>query len=284
MQTSVLGSTSVYTESLKRQTQELGATCNEGTSTLQSGLMLDADSFAAFDRVSRAKRARVEATDALAVDTQSTYRYVQRGISSTSRNIEASTSRVVGESSSLATATDTYGSASNGHLTTLRHATQSLVQDGMKEDMPTGSTPRKRSWNYEDQWELTKSRDILLKDWRRRGHSQAKSETFLAEHLPLPDGEEAEEDQEDEMVVDSGTPEEVVEESVTPPPEDLPPQVRSLSSSASSTTSAIPAPIAAGLKKPTQGVLSKLGLPPVGTLTERSTNVIVTRGSRRLQR
>ena len=120
--------------------------------------------------------------------------------------------------------------------------------------------------------------------WRRRGHSQAKSETFLAEHLPLPDGEEAEEDQEDEMVVDSGTPEEVVEESVTPPPEDLPPHVRSLSSSASSTTSSIPAPIAAGLKKPTQGVLSKLGLPPVGTLTERSTNVIVTRGSRRLQR
>ena len=283
----MLDSTSVYTESLKRQTQELGATCNEGKLILRCRPLLNADSCAAFDRVSRAKRARVEATDALAADTQSTYRYVQRGVSSTSRNIEASTSRVVGESSSLAAATDTYGSVSSGHLTNLRHVTQSLVQDGMREDMHTGSTPRKRSWNYEDQWELTNSRDVLLRDWRRRGHSQAKSETFLAEHLPLPEGEEVDEDHEDhedEMVVDSGTPEDIVEESITPPPEDLPPQVRSLSSSASSTTSSIPAPVAAGLKKPTQGVLSKLGLPPVGTLTERSTNVIVTRGSRRLQR
>lgn len=243
-----------------------------------------ADGVKAFDRVSRAKRARVEATDALAADTQSTYRYIQRGISSTSRNVEASTTRVVGESTCLTTATNAYGSASNGHLTSLRHATQSLVQDGMREDMPTGLTPRKRSWNYEDQWELTKSRDVLLKDWRRGGHSQTKSETFLAENLPLPDGGEIDEEQEDEMVVDSGTPEEVVEESITPPPEDLPPQVRSLSSSASSTLSSIPAPVTAGFKKPTQGVLSKLGLPSIGTLTERSTNVIVMRGSRRIPR
>lgn len=152
--------------------------------------------------------------------------------------------------------------------------------------MATGATPRKRSWNFEDQWELTRSRDVLLKEWRRRGHSQAKSETFLAEHLPLPDVEEPEEDREDEMVVDSGTPEEV-EESITPPASELedlpPPQVKSLSSSASSTSSSIPPPLA-GLKKPTQGVFSKLGLPPMGTLTERSTNVIVTRGTRRIQR
>lgn len=233
--------------------------------------------------MSRAKRARVETTDALAADVQSTYRYIQRGISSTSRNLEATTTKVVGESTSLSIATDVYGSASNGHLTSLRHATQSLVQDGMKEDMPTGSTPRKRTWDYEDQWELTKSRDLLLKDWRRRGHSQAKSETFLAEHLPLPD-EAVEEEGEVEMVVDSGTPEEVIEETITPPPEDLPPQVQPLSSSASSTSSAIPAPVTAGLKKPTQGVLSKLGIRPVGTLTERSTNVIVTRGNRRIPR
>ncbi|KAH9842625.1 kinesin motor domain-containing protein [Rhodofomes roseus] len=269
VQSSVLSSTSLYTESLKRQTHELGTTCNE-----------------AFDRVSRAKRARIEATDSLAADAQSTYRYVQRGISSTSRNIEASTSRIAGESSGLSTATDTYGSAASGHLATLRQATQSLIQDGMREDMPTGATPRKRSWDYEDQWELTKSRDALLKEWRRRGHSQAKSETFLAEHLPLPDGEEPEGESEDEMVVDSGTPEEVVEESITPPAEDLPgppPQVKSLSSSASSASSSIPPPVA-GLKKPTQGVFSKSGLPPVGTLTERSTNVIVARGSRRTQR
>ncbi|KZT67731.1 kinesin-domain-containing protein [Daedalea quercina L-15889] len=240
---SVLSSTSVYTESLKRQTEELGTTCGE-----------------AFDRVSRAKRARVEATDALAAEAQSTYRYVQRGIASTSRNIEASTSKVVGESSGLATATDTYGSTASGHIATLRQATQSLVQDGMREDMPNGSTPRKRSWHYDDQWERTKSRDALLKVWRRRGHSQAKSETFLAEHLPLPEGEELEEEQgqDDRMVVDSGTPEEILEETPTPPEEDFPPQVKSLSSSASSTSSSIPTP-AVGLKKPMQGVVMARG-------------------------
>lgn len=52
-----------------------------------------------------------------------------------------------------------------------------------------------------DQWELTKSRDVLLKEWRGKGVSNVGSDTFVAEHLPLPDDQE-DEDEDGMMILD----------------------------------------------------------------------------------
>jgi len=52
-------------------------------------LFLDSLSQIAFERHSRAKRARVEATNAVGVEVQSEYHSLQKGIASTSKNIEA---------------------------------------------------------------------------------------------------------------------------------------------------------------------------------------------------
>ncbi|KAH9951942.1 P-loop containing nucleoside triphosphate hydrolase protein [Amylocystis lapponica] len=248
VQNSVMSSTTVFSSDLQRQTQKFGATFNE-----------------AFDRASRAKRARIEATDAMATEAQSGYRYIQRGVASTSRNVEAASNRVLSESGGLATATETFRGAAAAHLSNLRQTTQTLVEQGTREDMPTGSTPRKHSWNYVDEWQLTQTREVLLKEWKQRGLSTSRSDTFLAEHLPLPDGEEAYESPED-MAVDEESEDKL--QDLDSPMSDDPPITPSLSSSASSaatltSTTAVPLPVpVVGLKKTLNG----------------------TRGSRRLQR
>lgn len=224
----------------------------------------------------------------MAADAQSGYRYMQRGVASTSRNVEAASARVLSESTGLATATESYRAAAATHLSNLRQTTQTLVEQGTREDMPTGLTPRKHSWNYVDEWQLTQSREILLKDWRQRNPSSSNSDdTFLAEHLPLPEGEDAYESPE-EMVVNED-PADKMEDLVDSPMSDDSPTVKSLSSSASSASlssaTSIPShPPVVGLKKTISSTIAKSGLPTMGTLTERSTNVLGARGSRRLQR
>jgi len=48
-------------------------------------------------------------------------------------------------------------------LESIERATKNLLSKGSKEDIPTGSTPRKRKWQYTDDWNLTASRHELLR-------------------------------------------------------------------------------------------------------------------------
>ena len=47
-------------------------------------------------------------------------------------------------------------------LESIERASKNLLSNGTKEDTPTGSTPRKRKWQYLDDWRLTESRQVLL--------------------------------------------------------------------------------------------------------------------------
>jgi kinesin family member 11 len=42
------------------------------------------------------------------------------------------------------------------------------MSEGTKEDIVTGTTPRKRQWEYMDQWQLTKDREDVLREWRAK--------------------------------------------------------------------------------------------------------------------
>ncbi len=54
------------------------------------------------------------------------------------------------------------------NLESIEQAANSLLSKGIKDDSPTGSTPRKRKWQYTDEWTLTRSRDELLNSRRQR--------------------------------------------------------------------------------------------------------------------
>ncbi|EJF65955.1 kinesin-domain-containing protein [Dichomitus squalens LYAD-421 SS1] len=239
----------------------------------------------AFDREHRAKRARIEATDGLVTEAQSGYRYMQRGLASTSRSIEGSTNRILSEMSGMEMAVDALNVAASTTLGNIRRTTQSLAEEGTREDKPTGSTPRKRGRRVVEDFPPTESRDVLVRRFRARGVSSVGSETFLAEHLPLPDGGEAQSPTLDGMVIDSPVDGAVSDEEnrfEATPTNSPPPLVKSLASSSSSSTSAsttasIPVPAIPSipvLKQPTK----------LGTLTERSTNVGVRTRPQRSRR
>lgn len=193
------------------------------------------------------------------------------------------------QAAALSSATHAYKSATAAQISTLRQVTECLVEAGTREDKPTGNTPRKKAWQYQDEWELTKSRDAVLKEWRKRRVSSQDSQSFLAEYLPLPDDERegvaASED--DTVMREADEAEEVEEEALA----------QSVASSLSSSSAAAsvtirqkrlspppipPPPVPAPVLKPVhKRDNSRSGLPTMGTLTERSTNIFG--GRRRLR-
>jgi len=244
----------------------------------------------------------------MGLDVQTGSRQLQRVIASTSRNIESNVGRVVAEvcpsgclnvsckfidlffsqSSKLLESAELYQGATSERISAVRKATETLMEQGAREDSPTGRTPKKRITEYIDRWELTKSREVILKEWRKRRPSTAG---FAPLQLPASDGlrsprieepkdpahetptaifvpelsEPAEQDLGTRFVEDLGS-----ESDFTASP---PAFIPSLASSVSSI-----APVAVSFDAPPP---LKSKLPTKGTLTERSTNLIPTRGSRR---
>ncbi|KAE9396081.1 kinesin 2 [Gymnopus androsaceus JB14] len=156
----------------------------------QQTLQMTNSSNDAFTRHSRSKRARLDNTERLNGELESHYTALHGGLGSVSADIEISLTKLK-PPSALVDISAAYKTATTSHVSMVQKATMALSDQGTREDVPTGSTPRKRTWRYVDEWELTESRPTLLSAWRSQGMSAVGSETFLAEHLPLPadDGE-----------------------------------------------------------------------------------------------
>jgi kinesin family protein 11 len=172
-------------------------------------------------------------------------------------------------------------------LGTIQQSARSLLDHATREDVPTGMTPRKRVWEYVDKWELTKSRDVILHS-RGKGTASANT-TPVSAVFSLPEesedeanGEDEVEDEDDEDVTATISPVALASGTTRPP---TPPMV-SLSSSTSSTATLPvsqqppPMPPCPVLKK--SGFM-KSGLPTMGALVDRPTNILGPRGSRRIR-
>ncbi len=57
-----------------------------------------------------------------------------------------------------------FQATASSSLTGIEGSSDSLIRDGIKDDASSGSTPRKRKWQYRDDWSLTKPREELLKN------------------------------------------------------------------------------------------------------------------------
>ena len=65
-------------------------------------------------------------------------------------------------------AAEDYEAATFENLKSIEDAVSNLASKGMRDDAPSGSTPRKRKWQYQDAWSLTRSRDDLLGEYRQK--------------------------------------------------------------------------------------------------------------------
>ncbi len=77
----------------------------------------------------------------------------------------------------------------------IQQATATLQAQGAREDHITGSTPKKRGWEYTDEWEVTKDRETILKEWQvlqaqgsdLAGKDGEKEEIMNPETVPSPE-------------------------------------------------------------------------------------------------
>lgn len=237
------------------------------------------------------------------VDVQTELHHLQRGIASSSRNVEGFSGRVVSEASrtililetlflnvadllqstSLADIIEKHSNNTTSKLASLHQTTRSLLDQGTREDVPTGMTPRKRVWGYVDQWELTKSRDVILQSRRREEPMRRTSEPPLSPYPQFP-AESCSEQMEVETPSLSNPNEYSDELQIPVPPSPL---TFSLSSSTSSTDTltadpVVPLPpvVPSILKKP---ATLKSGLPTMGALVDRPPNTLRPRVTRRIR-
>lgn len=96
------------------------------------------------------------------------------------------------KASGLANAVEGYHNTTSTHLVSLKTASENISDAGAQEDMTTGATPRKRVWEYVDQWSMTKPRENILKTWKEQGISKLSSLTDISPFLEDEAEEEAE--------------------------------------------------------------------------------------------
>jgi kinesin family member 11 len=178
----------------------------------------------------------------------------------------------------------------------MRKMTDSLIQQGSREDLPTGSTPRKRVWQYTDSWELTKDRETIIQGWKRRAiQSQDGSDSDSESSSARRDRQDIDMLQ----LPSSGSLKQPSLRSVSVQPEDIsadplpPPYLEA--DPGQPPTSNPPLPLAraivpnkvlpSAISNPSmKAKIGKAGsdvVPAMGTLTERSTNLIYGGGGRR---
>ncbi|KAF9053710.1 kinesin 2 [Hymenopellis radicata] len=172
MGTTVTGSIKTYSGKIQQQVQEMSAGCSKNLEDYHC-----------------AKRIRLDTTKTLGERVESEYHPLDEAIASTSRNTKTFVDQVTSLGSSLNSTMETFDDSASSQLSSVGAATKSLATEGARPDVSSGSTPRKRPWNYVDEWDLAGSREDVLKAWRNKGISNVGSETFVAEHLPLPDDE-----------------------------------------------------------------------------------------------
>ncbi|KAF8503536.1 kinesin-domain-containing protein [Russula emetica] len=279
MQSLVTTSLSTYSAEITRQTHTLNSTTAD-----------------AFERHARAKRARIDATDGLGADIQAESQHLQHAIVAMSKSVEANASKVTTETSKFARSAQGYQKSASEHLASMREMTNSLVDQGSREDSPTGSTPRKRVWQYTDNWELTKERETIIQDWKRRGvqsqDSGSDSESSSSrrriprerspaslKQLPLPSVAAQLEDISELQDSDPLPPPYLEADPERLPPSNLP---LSLAPSVIQPI-ALPSTVSNQATKAKIGKAGSDGIHAMGTLTERSTNLIYSRGARRVR-
>ncbi|KAG8930286.1 kinesin motor protein cin8, partial [Tulasnella sp. 417] len=133
---------------------------------------------AALERLDRSKRSRIELTSSILESTSSGARGgfedLQRGLDESSKRVEQGMEGVVREITQLSTLTSEFVAAGSSAVSKIRGTTAKLAVEGTRDDVPTGATPRKRTWDVVESWERTKGREEVLREWKYRQTRQQR--------------------------------------------------------------------------------------------------------------
>lgn len=143
-----------------------------------------------FEREHKIKRARIESSTHLANDSQSTLQKTQEVLDATAKGFDvlgkqlvADVSCFIGVMMNLSANFDqsdllinelhAHASAAASHMSSVQQRNKRILEEGTRQNPPTGTTPQKRKWSYVDKWERTQSRADLLRGYRRQRSTPA---------------------------------------------------------------------------------------------------------------
>ncbi|KAM6500504.1 kinesin 2 [Amanita muscaria] len=238
-------------------TQSYGGKMQQHTQNMSSACRTS------FEQHGRAKRARLDTTSSLMTEVQTEYHGLLKGLGSMSHQHKNVSDRLTTETAHLNDLTLSYQTDTSAQLRTTKSAIQALTEEGTKDDVATGSTPRKRVWDFAEEWELTKKRDEILKASRIQ---TIKSESIASPQTGHPEGK-----------VDDDDDAEGTARFVNSPTPDLVTSSESPTSFVSSLSSAASVPLAN--PNTNKSRRTKSAMLPVTLIDAK--NVYITRGSRR---
>ncbi|KAK4687098.1 kinesin family member 11, partial [Tremellales sp. Uapishka_1] len=120
----------------------------------------------------------------MSAHVQETYVSSKKRISTSAENIHTISSSLLASHASSSTTFQTTFANSQASLTSILEKTSHFLSEGLLEDSPTGSTPRKRNWNVPTSWERTEPRQVLLELHRKKKAMEDNDVTAEMPSLP----------------------------------------------------------------------------------------------------
>lgn len=186
---------------VQQVSEHTAAAVRQHQSTLEQDTgALDAAAYGAFDRLDRGRKLRLEELQAIRTDATQIHGDIQTSMSSMTDAISTTMGDVLSsvrprhrppscfcahwyfiQTRSFSEGTKTFCAATGQQLGALTSTTKSLAHRAIAEDTPTGTTPKKRKWEYEDEWDVVADRATAIKQWREKRAPLTNSEPVIEE-------------------------------------------------------------------------------------------------------
>ncbi|KAK2466898.1 hypothetical protein APHAL10511_001156 [Amanita phalloides] len=167
----VLKSFAGVRQSIGSNFETIHATASEAVASYagkiqQSTQTMSSSCATSFEEHGRVKRARLEEMSSMTSDMQGEHGNLSNALESMTCHAKSATDNIISETISLRDLTSSHQMSISTQLDNVQSAVLALNEEGTKDD--TGPKPQKRVWEFVGQWDLTKSRSEILKEWRGR--------------------------------------------------------------------------------------------------------------------
>ncbi|KAL7409838.1 P-loop containing nucleoside triphosphate hydrolase protein [Mrakia frigida] len=117
-------------------------------------------------RATKSHKKFKSALHSLASGSQASHSNSRQGLEEVRLDVEQTTSQISSSYASTSSNLQSFHSTSFTALSNLRDSTHTFL-NSVAEDVPTGSTPRKRTWDVQEHWERSGSRSDVVEKYQR---------------------------------------------------------------------------------------------------------------------
>ncbi|KAF8310995.1 kinesin-domain-containing protein [Clavulina sp. PMI_390] len=143
---------------------------------------LDEATAGSFQRLETGRQARMEELNSMHSRTRRAHELLETQLETAASSLSSRMTGIIEAGTAARDGLATFGQATGGEISSLGEMSRLLTRRGARDDIPTGTTPHKRKWEFEDDWEVVRDRAGAL---RRFHEQQQQRESFGAADVQL---------------------------------------------------------------------------------------------------